>query len=62
MDALKRLIKEQFNINDLDFGDDDQGYDAGIFNKNIIDISNIYKKLINNALTGEDVFLLNQCI
>ena len=30
---IQRLIKEQFNINDLDFSDDDQEYGVNIFNK-----------------------------
>ena len=30
---IKSVISEQFNINDLDFSDDDHGYDVNIFNK-----------------------------
>ena len=46
---VKSIINEQFNVNDIDFTDDSNDYDANIFNKEaIININKIYKKLLKN--------------
>ena len=51
---IQKLIKEQFNISDLDFNDDESGYDANIFNKNIIDPYKIFNKILNDEDITED--------
>ena len=47
---IYRLIREQFNINDIDFSNDDM--DANIFNKDIIDPKRVCSKILN----GEEVY------
>ena len=42
------LIREQFNINDIDFNDNDSEYAAAIFNKRVTDPEYVYKKIICN--------------
>ena len=51
---VKTAIKEQFSISDLDFTDDMSGYDANIFNKNILDINRIYNDLLNGVRVNDD--------
>ena len=45
---IKSVINEQFNINDIDFNNDEPEYDANIFNKNIAVPYDIYYKIIKN--------------
>ena len=61
---IQRLIKEQFNISDLNFSDDADEYDANIFSKNIetIDYYKIYNKILNCKATRNDTQQLNDFI
>ena len=52
---IKSIINEQFNVSDLNFSDDEQEYDANIFNKNIIDIEKIVKDILNYNKLSDDV-------
>ena len=57
---VKSIINEQFNVNDIDFTDDSNDYDANIFNKEaIININKIYKKLLKNKINKDEIYLLN---
>ena len=59
---IQKLIKEQFNISDLDFSDDEQ-HNANIFNKVIIDINKMYNDmLLNIKLPENDIDMLNYVI
>ena len=56
---IQKLIKEQFNITDIDF-DDTSDYDVNIFNKSIFDPYKIYDKILNfnadyNMPTAEEI-------
>ena len=54
MGNIHKRIIEQFNINDLDFDDDNmQPYDSNIFDKQIFDPNVIYKKILDDY--GRDV-------
>ena len=57
---IQKLIKEQFNINDLDFSDDEQEYNPNIFNKTVKYIE-IYNNILQNkkAVTADDIRYMN---
>ena len=60
---MQKLIKEQFNINDLDFSDDEQEYNTNIFNKEILDITKIVEDILNdNNIDERYIRKLNNCI
>ena len=42
---VKNIIREQFNINDLDFNDTESDYSVNVFNKATVDPFKVYKKL-----------------
>ena len=45
---ILRIIKEQFNVSDLDFSDDgEEQLGANIFNKQIFDPFEVYSKIQN---------------
>ena len=49
---IYRLSKEQFNVNDLDFADDDSVY-TDIFNKAVVDPLHVYNNIIHNKHVNE---------
>ena len=51
---IKKLITEQFTISDIDFTDDVDS-DYNIFNKNVIDIQQIYNNIIKNEYVAPDI-------
>ena len=55
---IKSVISEQFNINDLDFSDDDHGYDVNIFNKECN--HPYYYKILNNTINKKEITELNK--
>ena len=60
---IQKLIKEQFNINDIDFSDNEQEYNANIFNKYIPDYQKIYKHILKTKTISNDTFdILNDSI
>ena len=54
---IQRLVKEQFNISDIDFSDNEESYDVNIFNKN----SNhpYYYKVLDGTATESEIKVLN---
>ena len=60
---IKNTIKEQFNINDLDFSENGEEYDANIYNKEIYDIHKIYDKILSDkSITSDEVYFFNQLV
>ena len=57
---IQKLIREQFNINDLDFSDDDQEYNANIFNKEFN--HPYYKKVLDGTVTRAEIEELNSLV
>ena len=57
---IQRLIKEQFNINDLDLSDDADEYDSNIFNKEFN--HPYYKKVLDGTVTEVEIKELNSFI
>ena len=47
---IKKLIKEQFNINDIDFTGDAYDGDANIFNKYVIDPQKIFDTMMDDKM------------
>ena len=45
---IKKLIKEQFSISDLDFNDNEHEYDSNIFNKSILAPLDVYDRIIRH--------------
>ena len=43
---IKQLVKEQFNISDIDFSSDENEYGANIFSKYVIDPNDIFTKIV----------------
>ena len=50
---IHKLIKEQFNINDLDFSDD-ISMPVNIFGKELYDIEKIYNDMLNSIFVDKD--------
>ena len=50
---IQKLIQEQFSISDLDFSDDEQEYNAVIFNKNTIDPEKVLDDILYNGNIDE---------
>ena len=48
---MREIIKEQFNISNMDFNNN-HDHNKNIFNKNIIDPYTVYNKILH----GEDVY------
>ena len=57
---IHKLIKEQFSISDLDFSDDEYGYDVNIFNKNYN--HPYYKKVLDGTVTENEIKELNSLV
>ena len=56
---VKNIIREQFNISDIDFSDE-QEHDINIFSKNVKTPFDTYNKIIkNNSASKKDVKYLN---
>ena len=51
---IKKSIREQFNISDLDFSDNDSDYDMNIFNKNTVDPQYIFDKILKREEVNDD--------
>ena len=54
---MYKIIKEQFNINDLDFSDDVGYMNNSIFSKDFI--HPYYDKILNNTITADEIKKLN---
>ena len=60
---IKQLVKEQFNISDIDFSSDENEYGANIFSKYVIDPNDIFTKMINRkAVSTNDIKELNNLV
>ena len=60
---IKQLVKEQFNISDIDFSSDENEYGANIFSKYVIDPNDIFTKMINRrAVSANDIKELNNLV
>ena len=60
---ILKLIKEQFNINDIDFSDTDSEQNANIFNKYITDPVDIYNKILyEKKVSVQDINNLNEMV
>lgn len=60
MSNIQKLIKEQFNISNMDFGNSKTKRNHNIFNKDITNPYDIYKKIINREkITRNSVDDLN---
>ena len=57
---IQKLIKEQFNISNIDFSDDEQEYDVNIFNKEYN--HRYYYKVLNGIATYNEIKELNSLI
>ena len=59
---VKTIISEQFNMNDLDFSDNETENNVNIFNKTSIDFEYLYDKLLNNNITKKEINLFNNAV
>ena len=57
---MHKLIHEQFNINDLDFSDDEQEYSNNIFNKELN--HRYYYKVLDGTVTEDEIMELNSLV
>ena len=57
---IQKLIKEQFNIGDLDFNDDEQEYSTNIFSKECN--HPYYYKVINGTVAEDEIKELNSLV
>ena len=59
---VKTIISEQFNMNDLDFSDNETENNVNIFNKTPIDFEYFYDKLLNDNITKKEIKLFNNAV
>ena len=60
---IDKLIREQFNVNDLDFSDDNDVYDKNIFNKILVDPPAVYYNILNDInVNEEELIYLNRLV
>ena len=57
---IQKLIKEQFNISNIDFSDDEQEYDVNIFSKEYN--HRYYYKVINGTVTEYEIEELDSLV
>ena len=58
---MQKYLNEQFNINDLDFNDDESRYDANIFNKNTVNPYDVLDRIHNKEkINAFEIEQLNQ--
>ena len=59
---IKNIVNEQFNISDIDFNDNENGYDANIFNKSLKHIE-IYNKMLHGKfIENSEIEYMNNLV
>ena len=56
---VEQVINEQFNIGKMNLGNIPLKKNINIFNKNITDFIKIYNSILDETVTEEDIYLLN---
>ena len=60
---IYRLIQEQFNVDDIDFRNNQQEYDNNIFFKEPVNPFEVYDKIMNNEdIQRHEIEFLNGCV